>query len=143
MGLAFSRGLKDHGEGVDAVAQVGRLGAVVKDVAQVAAAAGAVDFGAGIEHFPIFLGADGVGEHGLPEAGPSGLTVVFVPRGKEGLITAGAVVEAFLFMAIVFVLIRRFCPLLTEDAILSRCENLPPLCFRLCYLKLFSGLRKD
>jgi hypothetical protein len=60
---------------VDAIAQAGRFGAVLEDVALVAFAAGAVDFGTGKNEFEVGGCLDDSGIDRLPEAGPAGAAV--------------------------------------------------------------------
>ena len=63
-------------ESVVAVALAGGLGAVVKHMALVAAAARAVVLGARPDQLEVALGVYRVGQR-LPEAGPAGAAVVF------------------------------------------------------------------
>src|SRR3954447_19848250 len=66
---------------VHAVAQAGRLRAVVEDVAEMAAAAGAMDFGAQHAEGPVLGLADGVFQR-LPETRPAGAALELGVRGK-------------------------------------------------------------
>src|SRR5262249_19027763 len=64
-----------EGDGVHAVAQAGGLGAVVEDVAEVSAAAGAEDLGALHAVGAVGVLVDVGGVKGLEEAGPAGAGV--------------------------------------------------------------------
>src|SRR5487761_2056331 len=74
--------------GVHAIAEAGGLGAVVEDVAQVAATAGAEDFGAGDAGRVIGTLDDAAGLDGRPEAGPAGARFEF-RRGTKQRVPAG------------------------------------------------------
>src|SRR5215210_9056069 len=76
-------------QGVDAVALTGGAGAVVEDVAQVRAAAGAQDLGARHAEAAILLQADGLGHRGLREA-RSARPGIELRVGREQLGAAGA-----------------------------------------------------
>ena len=70
------RNLERQGEAVEAVAFAGGRGTIIENMTEVAAAAAAVDFGAGGKPAFILLGANRAG-YSVPEAGPAGFTVVF------------------------------------------------------------------
>jgi len=64
--------VEQQGEAVHAVAQAGRLGPIVEDVAKMAAAAAAVNFGPQHAEGAVFGRADGVLQrlgNALPESG--------------------------------------------------------------------------
>ena len=69
-------GLELQRHAVHAIAQARGLGAVVEDMAQMAAAAAAMHFGADHHLAGVGLGEHGAGQR-LPEAGPAGAAVVF------------------------------------------------------------------
>ena len=74
--------LELQGDAVHAVAQAGRLRAILENVAEVAAATGAVDLGAGLEEAAVRGGADVGGIDRRPEARPASAGVEFL-RGVE------------------------------------------------------------
>ena len=74
--------------GVDAVAQAGRLGAVVEDVAEVGVAAAADDFGAAHEEAVVGLGLDGVVDRLVEEARPAGAGVELGARSRTARLAA-------------------------------------------------------
>ena len=85
---------KLHGERIHAVAEAGRRGAVVEDVAEVAVAQSATDGGAhhhqrAVDGFDDVLIGDG-----LIEAGPAGAGFEFGFAGEEGEVAATAAEEA-------------------------------------------------
>ena len=71
-------------DAVDAIAQAGRLGAVLEDMALMPLAACAMDFGPWENQFVIGSGFDHLWIDWLPEAGPAGAAVELVLRRKEG-----------------------------------------------------------
>src|SRR5262249_56928312 len=82
-----------EGHAVHAVAQPGGARAVVEDVAQVAAAAAAVDLRADHEEAAIGRRADGSLDR-LIAAGPARAAVELRVRGEERQVAAGAAVRA-------------------------------------------------
>src|SRR5579871_3704837 len=76
-------------ETVHAIAQAGRLRTVVKDVAEMAAAAPAMDFDALHSEGPVFVGPDGILER-LIEARPAGGALEFRLGGEQRQIATGA-----------------------------------------------------
>src|SRR6202035_4783860 len=72
-----------------AVAQAGRLRPVVEDVAEMAAAAAAVNFGAQHPEGAVLGLADGVLQR-LIEARPAGAALEFRLRGEQRQVAAGA-----------------------------------------------------
>src|SRR5690606_26681782 len=78
---------------IHAVAQAGRLWAVVEDMAEVPATATTVHLRARCEEAAVLTRADRIIQ-GLPEARPSGAAVVLRLRRVYGQVAAGAVVGA-------------------------------------------------
>src|SRR5665647_796846 len=74
---------------VHAVAQAGRLRSIVEDVAEMAAAAAAVDFGPQHSEGAVFGLADGIFQR-LIETRPAGAALEFSFRGKQRQVAAGA-----------------------------------------------------
>src|SRR5581483_4661631 len=129
-GRSSACGLEDQGRGIDAVAQVGRLRAVIENMPEVAAATGAMDFRPRRRGLAVDLRSDRIGEDRLPETGPTGLAVILRFGGKKQLVASGAVVGPLLFMVKIFVLIRGLGPLFSKDAVLLGGQDLPPRFFR-------------
>lgn len=116
-----------EGDGVHAVAFACGWGAVVEDVAEVAAAF-VEDFDAGLSgDRVVFTEDEGVGGDGLPEAGPAGAGVVFLFGAEDGLVAADAVVGAFLGVVEEGSGEGDFCALLAEDVVLLGGEDFFPL----------------
>src|SRR6266851_4026336 len=89
----FSGGHEIERCAVHAIAEPGGGRPVVEDVAEVAAAAAAVDLGADHEEATVARGPDGTLER-RPEARPPGPAVELGLRGEQGQVTPGAVVRA-------------------------------------------------
>src|SRR4051794_22098888 len=83
------RRLEHQRKAVDAVAQAGRFRPVVKDVAEMAATAAAVDFGAQHAECAVLGLADCVVQ-GLPETRPAGAAFEFRLGGKQRQVAASA-----------------------------------------------------
>ena len=81
--------MKQQRKAVHAVAQAGRLRPIVEDVAEMAAAAAAMNFGAQHPEGAVFGLADGVLER-LVEARPAGAALKFGLRGEQRQVAAGA-----------------------------------------------------
>jgi hypothetical protein len=86
-------GMKIERDAVHAIALPGWRRAVVEDMAEMTAAAAAVDLGAGHEKAAVGLGFDRTIERRL-EAWPSGSAVELGVRGEKRLAAAGAMVNA-------------------------------------------------
>src|SRR6478609_1078355 len=82
-------GREIHRDAVHAVAQAGRLRAVVEDVAEMAAATAAMHFGAHGAEREVRARRDGLVER-RPEARPAGMAVEFRARRKQVEPAAGA-----------------------------------------------------
>ena len=80
-------------DAVDAVAQAGRLGAILKDMSLMPLATCAVDFGPRESQFVIGSGFDHPWIDWLPEAGPAGPAVELVFRRKEGQVASRTIVD--------------------------------------------------
>src|SRR2546423_1773028 len=72
------RELKRHA--IHAIAQTGRLRAILEHVPKMSAAAAAMRLGAGHEEGPVDRGADRIRQR-LPEARPAGAALIFRIRG--------------------------------------------------------------
>src|SRR6185503_12766188 len=73
---------------VHAIALAGRLGAIREDMAEMAAALGAMDLGSGHEVAGVGRGLDGVGDR-RPEGRPARAAFVLGTRVEQGLAAAG------------------------------------------------------
>src|ERR1700680_4375230 len=84
-----ARGLERHGDAVHAIAKTGRGRSIVEHMAEMSAAAVAVDLGPLHRQKRVVRGADGAIE-GLPEARPTGPAVELGLGGKQGQVAARA-----------------------------------------------------
>src|SRR5437868_1274208 len=84
--------MKIERHAVHAVALSGRLRTVVENVAEVAAAAAAMNFGSCHEKAAVALGFDRLVER-RPKAWPAGATVELSVRRKQRLTATGAVID--------------------------------------------------
>src|SRR6476619_3795232 len=80
--------------GINAIAQIGRLGPIIENMAQVGIALGAQCFGAAHEKTVVFLGLDVFCSDRRPEAGPACARIEFRVRAKQLVAAAGASVNA-------------------------------------------------
>ena len=76
--------------GIDAIAQAGRFGAVLEDVPEMGAAAGAMDLGAAREQAIVFFGADVIFDDRLKEARPAGAGIKLGVGTEQVKITGDA-----------------------------------------------------
>ena len=113
--------------GVDAVAQAGRVRAVVEDVAEVAAAALADDLGAAHEEAVVGPGLDRVVVHRVEEARPAGAGVELGVGAEQLCAAAATAVDAVLLVVPVGAGERALGALLAEDLVLLGRELRPPL----------------
>src|SRR6056297_3064298 len=90
---AASGRFEHQADAVQAVPLARGGGPVIEDMAQVAATARTVAFGAHPQQFAVRLGPDRARQR-LPETGPAGAAVILVLRGIERQITAPAVIRA-------------------------------------------------
>src|SRR6185369_5732244 len=125
--LAHGHGLERQRARIDAVPLTGRLGAVVEDVAKVAAAAAAHDLGAPHEQAVVRPQLDRLGNRGLVEARPAGARVELGVRAEQPGATAGAPVEAVLVVADVRTGERHLGVRRTQHAVLQWGQFLAPL----------------
>src|SRR4029077_19530087 len=116
---------------IDAVPLTGRLGAVVEDVAKVAAAAAAHDLGAPHEKAVVRAQLDRLGDRGLVEARPAGARVELGVRAEQPGATAGAPVEAVPVVAEIRAGERHLGVRLTQHVVLQWSQFAAPLLVRL------------
>src|SRR5690606_10487260 len=88
-----------HRQPVHAVTQPGRSGAVVEDVAEMAAAVGTMDFTAGVSELVVGLAADRAGQRPV-EAWPAG-TAVELRVAREQFVAAPGAQECALALFLV------------------------------------------
>ena len=100
-----------EGGRVDAVAQAGRLGAVIEEVTQVGVAVFAADFGAGHEQGAVYFFDDVLRYERLGKAGPAGAGFEFVRGTKEGFAGDDIDVDAGFFVVPELVFEGGFGPL--------------------------------
>lgn len=113
---------------VDAVALAGGGGAVLEDVAEVAAAVRADDFCAGHAMTDVRELLDGVGVGGGGEAGPAAVGVELVAGGENDVAAAGTGIVAVLVrLEVVFAGKGAFGVLFSQDSVLQRGQSLFPL----------------
>src|ERR1700676_3557435 len=96
-GRRGSRRMKYHCKAVHAVAQAGRLRAIVEDVAEMAAAAAAVNFGPQHAKSAVFGFADGILER-LVTARPAGAALELRLRREQPQVGSGAGENALAFL---------------------------------------------
>src|ERR1700730_5197064 len=131
--------MKHQRKAVHAIAQAGRLRPVVENVAEMAAAAAAVNFGPQHPKGAVFGLADGVLER-LIETRTAGAAFEFGLRREQRQVAAGAGEDA---LAVLFQERARARPLgtlLAEDFILLRGQLRAPFRISLFDLKLLGGL---
>lgn len=118
--------MKDESVAVDAVAQPCWSRTIFEDVTLVAATTAAMDFRAHIqEQCAVLTRAYRVVER-LPETWPAGAAIVFMFRGKQGQIAAGAVKKAGPFFIVQRTGKGTLGAMVAENVILLRRKNLPP-----------------
>src|SRR5947208_3081326 len=120
---------------VHAPALTGGPGPVVEDVPQVPAATPAPDLGADHSVGAVVDQLDGVGGHGLGEAGPSGSRLELRVRGEQFGAAAGTVVDPVVVEVPVATRERRLGAGAPQHGVLLRCQLAPPL-----LIGLFNGL---
>src|SRR5581483_4976483 len=135
-----SRRMKHQRETVHAIAQAGRLGAVIEDVAEMAAAAAAVDLGSEHAEGAILGLADRILER-LVEARPASAALEFGVGGEQRQVAAGAGKDALAMLLQKRARPRPLGALLAQDLVLLRGELRAPLVVGLLDLELFGGLR--
>ena len=123
-------GLEVESGRVDAVAQTGLIpGTIFKDMAQMAAALGAIYLGPSHAVTVVVMQLDVALADDVPETGPAGSGMELRFRREQHIATSGANVSAILFGIDVFAGERPFRPRLAQDMILLIGESLPPLLF--------------
>src|ERR1700722_8083365 len=125
---------------VHAVAQAGRLRTVIEDVAEMAAAATAMNFATQHAEGAVFPFAHGIVER-LIEARPAGAAFEFGFRREQRQVAAGAGEDTFAVLLQQRAGPRTLGAFLAEDFILLRRELGAPLRVGLFDLELFSGVR--
>ena len=97
--LSPRRGHKLQRHPIHAIAQARGLGAILEHMADMPAAAAAMDFGAGREQRVILLLAHGIGQH-VEEARPAGAAFEFRLGRIKRQVAAGAIIAALAFLRI-------------------------------------------
>src|SRR5271168_4607969 len=115
-----------HRHAVHAVAQAGRLGAIVEDVAQVPATAAAEHLGARHSVAVVLPLEDGV-VHRFPEARPAGAAVEFGRRREQGLAAARAPEGPGTVLVVEWAAVRSLGARRPKHVILLRGQEVPPL----------------
>ena len=133
--------MKHQRKTVDAVAQAGRLRPVVEDVAEMAAAAAAMNFGAQHAEGAVLGLADGVFER-LVEARPAGAALEFGLGGEQRQVAAGAGEDALAVLLQQRARARALGALLAQDFILLRRQLRAPFGVGLFDLEFLGGLRR-
>src|SRR5215468_3584502 len=126
-------------EAVHAIAQTGRLRAIVEDVAEMAAAAAAMHFRAPDAVGAVFRRADGVFER-LVEARPPRTAFELGLGREQRQIAAGAGKNAFAVLLQQWARARPLGALSAQDLILLRRELGPPFRVRLLDLEFLGGV---
>src|SRR5262249_42529126 len=126
---------------VHAVAQAGRRRAVVEDVAEVRAAAAALDLDAREAEQVVLLGVDQLLAQRRPEARPAGAGVELGGRREQRVAAGDADVGADALEVLVLAGERALGPLLARHRVLLGGEELLPLGFGPHHLRL-AGVEK-
>src|SRR3954452_2904971 len=126
---------------VHAVAQAGGLGAVVEDMAEMAAAAAAMDFGAQHAEGAVLGLADRVLQR-LPETRPAGAALELGIGREQRQVAAGAGERALAMFFQQRARTRPLGALLAQDVILHWGELRAPFGVGLLDLEFFRGLRR-
>src|SRR6266571_5338253 len=117
--------MEDQCKAVHAVTQAGRLRPVVENVAEMAAATAAVNFGAQHPEGAVFGLADGVFKR-LVKTRPAGAAFEFRLRGEQRQVAAGAGEDALAMLLEQRARSWPFGALLAQDFILLRRQLGPP-----------------
>lgn len=120
---------KLQGGGVDAVAEPGWRGAVFEDVAEMAVAAVADDFGSDGEEASVGFFADVVFLDWLPVTWPAGAGFVFSFGAEEGQVAGNAVVGSFFFVVPIEAGEGAFGSFFPNDSVLFFGQELLPFRF--------------
>src|ERR1700722_19518701 len=118
--------MKHQRKTAHAVAQAGRLRPVVEDVAEMAAAAAAVNFSAQHPEGAVFGLADGVVER-LVKTRPAGAAFELGLRGEQRQVAAGAGEDALAMLLEQRARSRTLGALLAQDLVLLRRQLCAPL----------------
>src|ERR1700681_3337683 len=132
--------MEDQGKAIHAVAQAGRLRSIVEDVAEMAAAAAAVNFGPQDPESPVFGLADGVVER-LVKTRPAGAALEFRLRREQRQVAAGTGEDALAMLLEQRARSRTLGALLAQDVILLRRQLCAPFRIGLFDLELLRGVR--
>src|SRR5687768_3274908 len=111
---------------VHAIALAGGLWPIGEDMAEMAAALGAMDLGAGHEMAGVGRGADRAG-HWRPEGGPARAAFVLGARIEQGLAAAGAAEGASAFLVVERAGEGPLGAVVAQHVMLQRVELLLPL----------------
>ena len=120
--------MKIERHAVHAVALAGRLGTIVENMAEMAAAAAAMNFGSCHEEAAVCLGFDRLVER-RPKARPSGAAVELGVRRKDGLTAAGAVIHPAAILLVERARSGAFGAVFPQHSILRRRQLAPPFLF--------------
>src|SRR5882724_3650751 len=132
--------VKHQPKSVDAVPQARRLRPVVEDVAEMAAAAAAVNFGAQHAEGAVLGLADGIVDR-LIETRPAGPALEFRLRGEQWQVAAGAGEDALAVLFQKRARARALGAFLAQDVILLRRQLRAPFSVGLFDLEFLCGLR--
>src|SRR5689334_16037926 len=132
------RRMEHQREAVHAIAQAGRLRAVVEDVAEMAAAAAAMHLGAQHAEGTVLGGADGVFER-LVEARPAGPAFELGIGGEQRQVATGAGEDALAMLLEERAGAGALGALLAQDLVLLRRQLRAPLGVGLLDLEFLAG----
>src|SRR5260370_12189854 len=130
--------MKYQRKAVHAVAKAGRFRPVVEDVAEMAAAAAAVNFGPQHPKSTVFGLADGVLER-LIKTRPAGAALEFRFRGEQRQIAAGAGEDALAMLLEQRARTGALGPFLAQDFVLLRRQLRAPFRIGLFHLEFLRG----
>lgn len=120
---------KLQGGGVDAVAEAGWRGAVFEDVAEMAVAAVADDFGSDGEEASVWFFADVIFLDWFPVTWPAGAGFIFGFGAEEGQVAGNAEVGSFFFVVPIESGEGAFGSFLSNDSVLFFGQELLPFRF--------------
>src|SRR5580704_12166311 len=135
------RRVKQQREAIHAIAQAGRLRTIVEDVAEMAAAAAAVNFGTQHAEGTVLRLAHGILER-LVEARPAGAAFELGVGGEQRQVAAGACEGALAMLLQQRARARPLGALLAQDLVLLRRELRAPLGVGFLDLEFLGGLRR-
>src|SRR5215218_6437092 len=134
LGRCVASGHERQGDAVHAIALAGGRRPVVEHVAEMAAAAPAMHFGAGNEQRAVHRGADGVFQR-RREARPAGAALELGVGGKQGQLAARAGESSRALLGIERARERLLGSVLAQHAILRGVEDAPPLVVAFLHLE--------